>query len=138
MISDVLGDAVEGIDRYLKADLEACPEGVRQHILRVRSEMKVLQTRLDVPPAAVELDGAQQEVIDTYRARRCYSIETTFRMRLWASLASLASFAGSKGRIVKRSYRQPRPAQCPISAQTSEIGLTERCGFAASDGPGTA
>jgi hypothetical protein len=87
MVSDVRADAVEGIDRYLKAEPKAYPEAIRQHILRVRSEMKVLQTRLDAPPAAVELDRTQ-EVIDTYRARRYGTIETRIWRRLGARLRS--------------------------------------------------
>jgi hypothetical protein len=52
MISDVLSEAVQEIDRYLADDVYGyeAPE-LRDRILRVRHEMELLRIVLDTPPA---------------------------------------------------------------------------------------
>jgi hypothetical protein len=51
MISDVLSEAVQEIDRYLADDDGAYNEpAIRERIMRVRNEMDLLRIVLDTPP----------------------------------------------------------------------------------------
>jgi hypothetical protein len=51
MMSDVLADAIEQIDRYLSDQYQAYSLMTRVHIRRVQRAMEELRQELDTPPS---------------------------------------------------------------------------------------
>jgi hypothetical protein len=60
MVSDVLSEAIQGLDRYLKDEPpynEAYTGELRRRIVKLRNDMDALRVELDSPMASSSEDG---------------------------------------------------------------------------------